>query len=69
MDILYVNGKNFLLLEEEKLFQYIMVLNKEAIAFEDTERGLKDFYFSSYVVPTLPHIPWEYKNNTSRTTQ
>jgi hypothetical protein len=40
-----------------------MVLNEDAIAFEDTERGtLKDSYFSPYIVPTVPHIPWEYKN-------
>jgi hypothetical protein len=63
MDILDVNGKHFLLPEEEKLFKHIMVLNEQAIAFEDAERGtLKDSYFSPYIIPTVPHIPWEYKN-------
>src|SRR6267378_4241260 len=27
------------------------------------ERGtLKDSYFSPYIIPTIPHSPWEYKN-------
>jgi hypothetical protein len=53
----------FSLPEEEKLFKHIMVLNEQAIAFEDAERGtLKDSYFSPYIIPTVPHIPWEYKN-------
>src|SRR5215471_11267002 len=40
-----------------------MVLNEGAIAFEDTERGtLREDYFSPYIIPTIPHIPWEHKN-------
>jgi len=63
MKILDVNGKGFLWPEEEKLFQRIMVLNEEAIAFEDAERGtFKESYFSPYIIPTISHIPWEYKN-------
>jgi hypothetical protein len=63
MEILDINSKNFLWPEEERLFKYIMVLNEDAIAFEDTERGtLKESYFSDYIIPTVPHKPWEYKN-------
>ena len=61
--ILDVNGDSFLWPEEEKLFKHIMVLNQEAIAFEDAERGtFKESYFSPYIIPTVPHVPWEYKN-------
>lgn len=63
MDILDVNGKGFLWPEEERLFKHIMVLNEESIAFEDAERGtFKESYFSPYIIPTVPHRPWEYKN-------
>jgi hypothetical protein len=63
MQILNVNSTGFLSKEEEKLFKHIMVLNEEAIAFEDSERGtFKDSYFSPYIIPTVPHIPWEHTN-------
>ena len=63
MEILNVNSTNFLWPEEEKLFKYIMNLNEEAIAFEDAERGtLKESYFSPYIIPTVPHIPWKCKH-------
>jgi len=40
-----------------------MILNENGIAFEDIECGtLKDSYFSPYIIPTVPHAPWEYKN-------
>ena len=61
MKILNVNAKGFLSLEEEKLFKHIMIINEETIAFEDAERGsLKESYFDPYIMPTIPHIPWEY---------
>ena len=63
MKILNVNAKGFLSPEEEKLFKHIMVINEETIAFEDAERGtLKESYFDPYIMPTVPHIPWEYRN-------
>ena len=56
-------NKGFLLPEEEKLFTHVMKLNERALAFEDIERGtLSDAYFSDYVIPTIPHRPWEYRN-------
>jgi hypothetical protein len=63
LKILNINEKGFLSPEEEKLFKHIMVLNEEAIAFEDVERGtFKESYFSPYIIPTVPHRPWEDKN-------
>lgn len=60
---LNVNSESFLWPEEEKLFKHIMVLNEEGIAFEDVERGtLKESYFSPYIIPTVPHRPWEERN-------
>ena len=63
MNELNVNATGFLWPEEEKLFQHIMKLNENGIAFEDVERGtLKESYFSPYIIPTVQHTPWEYRN-------
>ena len=63
LKILDINGDKFLAPEEERLFQHIMVLNERGIAFEDVERGtLKEEYFSPYIIPTVPHQPWEDRN-------
>jgi hypothetical protein len=61
LKILKINETGYLLPEEEKLFKHIMILNEEAIAFEDVERGtFKESYFSPYIIPTIPHVPWEH---------
>jgi len=63
MEELNVNATGFLWPEEVKLFQHVMTLNEQGIAFEDVERGtLKESYFSPYIIPTIPHSPWEYRN-------
>jgi len=63
LDMLEINSDKFLSPEEEKLFIQVMLNNEQALAFVDTERGtLKESYFSPYVMPTVPHTPWEYKN-------
>ncbi|KAG2338262.1 hypothetical protein BDR05DRAFT_893966 [Suillus weaverae] len=60
---LRINSQEYLLPEEVKLFQHIMNLNQETLAFEETDRGtLKESYFTPYIIPTVPHAPWEYKN-------
>jgi hypothetical protein len=60
---LEVNKDELLWPEDDKLFQYIILLNEEALAFEDKDRGmLKESYFSDYILPTVPHTPWEFKN-------
>ena len=49
--------------EEIKLFQQILLLNEEALTFEDEDQGtLKESYFSPYKIPTIPHIPWQERN-------
>ncbi|KLO04728.1 hypothetical protein SCHPADRAFT_917895 [Schizopora paradoxa] len=53
----------FLWPEEEKLFTHIFKLNELALAFEETHRGtLREDYFSPYIIPTIPHVPWADKN-------
>jgi hypothetical protein len=53
-----INSTGFLWPEEEKLFQHVMILNEDGIAFEDVERGtLKEEFFSPYIIPTIPHSP------------
>ncbi|KAA1478916.1 hypothetical protein DENSPDRAFT_757084, partial [Dentipellis sp. KUC8613] len=63
LEMLDINPDNFLWPEEEKLFMNVMCLNEDALAFEETDRGtFKESYFSPYIIPTVPHVPWAYKN-------
>jgi transposase InsO family protein len=63
LPILKINDEEFLWPEEERLFIHVMSLNQEAIGFEDSERGtLKESYFSPYIIPTIPHVPWAFRN-------
>jgi hypothetical protein len=60
---LNLNPDNFLWPEEEKLFQQVLKLNEATLPYEEKDRGtLKKEYFSDYIMPTVPHTPWEYKN-------
>ena len=55
-----VNQTGFLWPEEEKLFSHILKLNERALAFEEAHRGtLRQDYFSPYILPVIPHVPWE----------
>jgi transposase InsO family protein len=61
--LMKVNSNGFLWPEEEKLFIHIMKLNEKALAFDESERGsFRDDYFTPYIIPILPHEPWEYRN-------
>jgi hypothetical protein len=63
LEQLEINKEGFLSEEEEKLFVQVMTNNEKALAFSDTEQGtLKESYFSPYVMPTVPHDPWAFKN-------
>jgi transposase InsO family protein len=63
LDSMDINDVGFLWPEEEKLFQQILLLNDRTLAFDLSEMGrLSDEYFSPYIMPTVPHHPWEYKN-------
>ena len=60
---LNVNSDSFFWPEEEKLFQHIISLNQEALAFKEKDRGtLKESYFSLYIIPTVPHTLWTHYN-------
>ena len=63
LKLININGDGFLQPEEEKLFNQVMVLNEEALAFEETDRGtLREDYFTPYIMPTIPHSAWEERN-------
>src|SRR6266481_6395693 len=63
MDGLEINTTGFLSSEEEKLFEHVMAINEEALCFAEADRGtFKESYFSPYIIPTVPHVPWEYRN-------
>lgn len=60
---LKINSEGFLLPEEEKLFTQVLLNNERTLAFQETDRGtLREDYFSPYIMPTVAHTPWEYKN-------
>ena len=63
MKALEVNHEGFLWPEEEKLFKHIIKVNERVLAFDEEERGtLQEDYFSPYIMPVVPHIPWAHKN-------
>ncbi|KAG2344683.1 hypothetical protein BDR05DRAFT_881936, partial [Suillus weaverae] len=58
MESLNINSIGFLWPEEVKLFHYVMHLNQDGLAFEETNHGtLKESYFMPYIIPTIPHEP------------
>ncbi|EJF65190.1 hypothetical protein DICSQDRAFT_143866 [Dichomitus squalens LYAD-421 SS1] len=63
LEAMKINEGGFLWPEEERLFQHIFCLNEGVLAFEESDRGTfhKD-YFSPYIIPTVPHVPWVEKN-------
>ncbi|VDC02641.1 unnamed protein product [Peniophora sp. CBMAI 1063] len=63
LELIKLNEDGFLLPEEVKLFEHILRLCDKSLAFCDDERGtLRQDYFSDYIIPTVPHIPWAHKN-------
>jgi transposase InsO family protein len=63
IESLSVNPNNFLWPEEEKLFLHILKLNEATLPYEEKDRGtLRRDYFSDYIMATIPHTPWEFKN-------
>ena len=61
--LMKLNVDGFLWLEEEKLFAHVMKLNEATLAFDKSEQGnFCSDYFSFYIIPILPHKPWEYYN-------
>ncbi|KAL5485756.1 hypothetical protein ACEPAI_6797 [Sanghuangporus weigelae] len=63
LEELHINEDGFLWPKEEKLFKHIFKLNKCTLAFEEVHRGtFHEDYFSPYIIPVIPHVPWEHKN-------
>ncbi|EIN12956.1 hypothetical protein PUNSTDRAFT_27916, partial [Punctularia strigosozonata HHB-11173 SS5] len=63
MNAMDINSDHYLWPEEEKLIKHVLVKNERALAFEDYERGIfRDDYFSPYIIPVEPHVPWEHPN-------
>lgn len=60
---LNINPDGFLWPEEEKLFSHVLQLNQHTLVFEEEERGtFREDYFTPYIIPTVPHIPWAFTN-------
>ena len=63
LDAMKINPSGFLWPEEEKLFTHMLKMNERGLAFDEADRGsFRSDYFSPYIIPVLPHEPWEYKN-------
>jgi hypothetical protein len=59
LDKLNLNADGFLTPEELRIFEYILLVNENSIAFDESEKGkFRDDYFSPYIIPTMPHTPW-----------
>lgn len=57
---LFVDG--FLSEDEIKIAEHILREREDAIAFDESQKGrFRPDYFSDYVIPTKPHIPWQQK--------
>ena len=55
-------GKGFLLPEETKLAEWIMLTHEAAFAWTDDERGtFSPEYFAPIEIPHISHVPWALK--------
>ncbi|KIP02206.1 hypothetical protein PHLGIDRAFT_60783, partial [Phlebiopsis gigantea 11061_1 CR5-6] len=58
-----INPDKFLWPEEEKLAIHVLKTHQNHFVFEDSQRGsFREDYFSPYIIPVVPHIPWAFKN-------
>ncbi|KAI0809289.1 hypothetical protein BC629DRAFT_1282289, partial [Irpex lacteus] len=63
LDEMNINSDGFLWPEEEKLMVHVLKLNQYHFVFEDSQRGsFREDYFSPYIIPVVPHIPWAFSN-------
>lgn len=45
------------------MFQQILLIHQNHFVWEDYERGsFREDYFSPYIIPVIPHIPWAFTN-------
>lgn len=58
-----INKEGFLWPEEERLFNFILSIHDKALAFTEEDKGfIRDDYFSPYIIPVVPHVPWKEGN-------
>ena len=63
MEEMKINEDGFLWPEEEKLFKHILQTHQDHFVWEDHERGsFREDYFTPYIIPVVPHIPWAFPN-------
>jgi len=62
MKELNVNATGFLWPEEEKLFKHVMKLMRMQSPLKMLNEAPEGILFSPYIIPTVPHSPWEYRN-------
>ncbi|EPT00587.1 hypothetical protein FOMPIDRAFT_1105668, partial [Fomitopsis schrenkii] len=63
LDDMHINEDGYLWPKEEILFKHILRLNERALAFEESHRGtFREDYFTPYIIPIIPHEPWEFTN-------
>lgn len=60
---LNIDPDNFLWPEEHKLVVNLLMLQNQALAWDESERGcLSPSYFDPVLIPTIPHVPWVCRN-------
>ena len=58
-----VHGSDFLWEEERKLLHQFMMLQNEAFAWEENEKGkFNEEMFPPVKMAVVPHVPWVQKN-------
>ena len=63
LEAMNINADGFLLPEEEKLAVHVMQIHQNHFVFEDQQRGsFREDYFSPYIIPVVPHVPWAFNN-------
>jgi len=51
--------KGFLQPREIDLLVFVLQMQQQALAFEDSKRGtFSDIYFPDYEIPVIEHVPW-----------
>ena len=60
-----VHDQDFLWPEEKKLRHHLMMIQNEAFAWNDLERGrFKPEYFPPVKIPVVSHVPWVFRSTT-----
>jgi hypothetical protein len=62
-DKLQLNPDRFLWPEEEKLAHHLVREQEDSLSWVEEEKGeFRQDFFPPVCIPTVPHIPWVYKN-------